>query len=113
MEKSNSRTLSNSLQTQSDSESRKVLAEQELNRISNEVKRDKSEICVSAKEKTPDLNSQGNGQRHFADVVKFGQFYGPIPPQYFDQFSGMRIILPCRRVVCMSRFLSNTHPICT
>ena len=84
MEKSSTRTLTG-LQTGSDSGSRKNI----LEGISNEVNRDKSEICVSAKEKTPELNSQGNIPRNFTDLIKFGQIYGHVPSQYFDQFSGM------------------------
>lgn len=88
MEKSGSRTLTN-LQTGSDSGSRKPVLE--ANRIASEASREKSEICVSAKEKTPDLNTQGTIQRNFADLMKFGPIYGPVPSQYFDQFSGMCI----------------------
>lgn len=85
MEKSISRAITN-LQTPSDSRKPIVDASRA---VSSEVNRDKSEICSSAKEKTPELTSQSNVPRNFADFMKFGPIYGPVPSQYFDQFSGM------------------------
>lgn len=90
MEKSSTRTLSN-LQTASDLGSRKAAIEG--NRVSGEVIREKSELCGSAKEKPSDSSGQNNIQRNFADFMKFGPIYGPVPSQYFDQFSGMTLYL--------------------
>ena len=84
MEKPSIRTVTG-VQNGGDSASRKVQREG----ISSEVSRDKTEICVSAKEKTPELNNQGNIPRNFTDLIKFGPIYGPVPSPYFDQFSGM------------------------
>jgi hypothetical protein len=84
MEKPSIRTLTN-VQSAGDSASRKPLREG----LSSEVSRDKTEICGSGKEKTPELNNQGNISRNFADLIKFGPIYGHVPSPYFEQFSGM------------------------
>lgn len=107
MEKSSIRTHEN-LHTVRDSTSRKPVVG--INRLSSEVNREKSEICVSAKEKTPDLNSQQSIRGNFADFMKFGPVYGSVPPQYFDQFSGICLYEICLRDK-VDMYYNNTHPI--